>query len=83
MLKVSDMKMKEVINIANGKKLGYIYDFELNLERGIINAMVMPGNEGGLSFFSKPNDIIIRWEDIVRIGEEIILVDFDKDYELD
>lgn len=75
MLRVSDIKMKEVINIASGERLGYIYDFEINLERGFITAMVMPGG-GGLGFFSKPVDIIIRWEDILRIGEDIILVDF-------
>lgn len=80
MLKVSDIKMKEVINIATGERLGYIYDFEISVERGIITAMIMPGGEGGgLSFFSKPVDIVIRWEDILRIGEDIILVDFNEE----
>ncbi|HLR20742.1 MAG TPA: YlmC/YmxH family sporulation protein, partial [Tissierellaceae bacterium] len=68
--------MKEVINIYNGERLGYIYDFEISLERGIVTAMVMPGDGKGLSFFSKPVDIIIQWEDIVSIGEDIILIDF-------
>ncbi len=51
MLKVSEVKMKEVINISNGERLGYIYDFELDLEKGTIIAMVLPGNGKSLSFF--------------------------------
>lgn len=79
MLKVSEVKMKEVINISNGERLGYVYDFELDLEKGTITAMVVPGNSKGLSFFSKSYDILIDWEDIVRIGSDIILVDFRED----
>lgn len=79
MLKISEVKMKEVINIFNGERLGYIYDFEIDLERGIITAMVMPGNGRGLGFFSKPNDIIINWKDIVKIGSDTILVNFKEE----
>lgn len=79
MLKVSEVKMKEVINIFNGERLGYIYDFEMDLERGIIVAMVMPGNGRGLGFFSKPNDILINWDDIVKIGTDTILVNFTEE----
>ncbi len=79
MLKVSEVKMKEVINISNGERLGYIYDFELDLEKGTIIAMVLPGNGKSLSFFSKSYDVLIHWEDIVRIGTDIILVNFKED----
>ena len=79
MLKVSEVKMKKVINISNGERLGYIYDFELDLEKGTIIAMVLPGNGKSLSFFSKSYDVLIHWEDIVRIGTDIILVNFKED----
>lgn len=76
MLKISETKMKEVINIVNGERLGYIYDFEIDLDKGTIVAMIMSGNIKGLGFFSKPNDIVISWHEVVKIGQDTILVNF-------
>lgn len=76
MLRISEAKMKEVINIANGERLGFIYDFEIDLDKGIIVGMVMSGNVKGLGLFAKPNDIIINWKEIVKIGQDTILVNF-------
>ncbi|MBC8590701.1 YlmC/YmxH family sporulation protein [Wansuia hejianensis] len=77
MLKVSDVRMKEVINIANGQRMGYIEDFEIDLDNGKIVAMIMSDNGKSLGLFSKPNDIVINWKDIVMIGTDTILIDFD------
>ncbi|NLI66748.1 MAG: YlmC/YmxH family sporulation protein [Tissierellia bacterium] len=76
MLKISEAKMKEVINIANGERLGYIYDFEIDLDKGMIVAMIMASNYKGFNFFTKTNDIVISWEEIVKIGQDTILVNF-------
>ena len=76
MIKVSDTKMKEVINIENGERLGYIHDFEVDLDKGRITGIVMSSNPKGLNFFSKQNDIIIDWDEIEMIGTDIILVNF-------
>lgn len=76
MLRISETKVKEVINIANGEKLGYIYDFEIDLDKGKIVAMIMSGNPKGLNFFSKSNDIIINWDEIVKVGIDTILISF-------
>ncbi|MFY9214752.1 MAG: YlmC/YmxH family sporulation protein [Tissierellaceae bacterium] len=76
MLKISEAKMKEVINIVNGERLGYIYDFEIDLDKGMIVAMIMASNYKGFNFFTKTNDIVISWEEIVKIGQDTILVNF-------
>ena len=76
MIRISEAKMKEVINIVNGERLGYIYDFEIDLEKGVIVAMIMSGSPKGLSLFVKQNDIIISWNEIVKIGQDTILVNF-------
>lgn len=76
MLKVSDVKTKEVINIANGERLGYIYDFEIDLEEGVLIGVIMSKAVKGLGLFSKVDDILIDWKDIVRIGTDTILVNF-------
>ncbi len=74
MLRISEAKMKEVINISNGERMGYIYDFEVDLDKGQIVGMIMSTSPKTLSFFTKANDIIIPWDEIVKIGQDTILV---------
>ena len=77
MLKLSDIRQKEIINISNGEIMGYVYDFELDLDQGRIVGIVMSRTSKVMGLFGKNEDIIIKWEDIIKIGTDTILVDFD------
>lgn len=77
MIKLSEMKEKEVVNIKNGVRMGIIYDFEMDLENGIVKAIIIPGPGKILGVFGRDNDLIINWEDIVQIGTDVILIDID------
>lgn len=71
-----DFKHKEVVNINNGKKLGFVQDVCADLESGKITAIIVPGgNNRFLSLFSNDNDIVIPWEKIRCIGDDLILVE--------
>ena len=76
MMSTYDIRNKEVINIYDGRSLGFVEDVELNLEKGTIEAIIIPGEKGFLGLFSKSEELVIRWEDIRRIGDDVILVDF-------
>lgn len=67
-------KQKEVINLTDGRRLGYVQDVEANFETGEITAIIVPSTN---KFFSLGNkgDIIIPWNNIRRIGDDIILVE--------
>lgn len=67
-------KQKEVINLSDGRRLGYVQDVEANFDTGEITAIVVPGTSKMFSFGSK-SDIIIPWKQIKRIGDDIILVE--------
>lgn len=69
-----DFKHKEVINIIDGKRLGFVQDVTANLETGIITSIIVPGNSKLFNVFSS-NDIVIPWQDIKCIGEDVILVE--------
>ncbi len=71
-----DFKHKEVINIKNGKRLGYVQDVTADLKTGTITSIIVPGNTKFFNLFSTGNDIVIPWENITCIGDDIILVDF-------
>lgn len=70
-----DFRHKEVVNINNGKRLGYVQDVCANLETGRITSIIVPGNKKIMSMFAKDDDIVIEWEKIKCIGDDIILVD--------
>lgn len=70
-----DFKRKEVINITNATRLGYVQDVCADLETGKITSIIVPGGANKLlNFFSASNDIVIEWEKITCIGEDLILV---------
>lgn len=85
MISTQDIKNKEVINIYDGKSLGFVEDIEVNLERGTIEGIIVPEPRGFFSFFGRSGEQVIRWRDIKRIGDDVILVDvaglLDSDYD--
>jgi len=71
-----DFKHKEVINICDGKRLGYVQDVCADLDTGKITSIIVPGGTNKLmNLFSNINDIIIPWERIKCISEDLILVE--------
>ncbi len=73
----SEFKNKEVINVLDGKRLGYVSDVNINYEKGTVEAIIIPGPSNLLSIFSGGNhDYVIPWNNITKIGDDIILVDY-------
>lgn len=84
MISTQDLRNKEVINIYDGKSLGYVYDIEVNLEKGLIEGIIVPAQKSLFSFFGRgDNDYVIKWKDIKRIGDDVILVDVAGVFETD
>ena len=74
----SDFKQKEVVNISDGRRLGFVCDVEIDLEQGKVEAVVLPGVGRLFGLLGKESEFIIPWDKIVKIGEDIILVDLDE-----
>ena len=70
-----DFKHKEVINITDARRLGYVQDVTADLETGVITSIIVPGSNKILNMFAGNNDIVIPWKNIKSIGEDIILVE--------
>ena len=70
----TELKAKDVVNICNCKKLGRIIDMVVDLKNGCVKGIVIPGTKR-LSIFRAPEDIFIPWKNILRIGNDVILIE--------
>ncbi|MBQ3054380.1 MAG: YlmC/YmxH family sporulation protein [Clostridia bacterium] len=77
MKKATEFKNKEVINIRNGKRMGYVCDVEIDVNEGILRSIVVPAPGRWIPWGSAPKDIVITWDEIKIIGEDVILVDIE------
>jgi YlmC/YmxH family sporulation protein len=70
---VCELKNKEVINLCDGTRLGFVTDVEIDLDNGVVVSILVPG-DSRLFSFGKCDLIRILWCDIERIGDDVILV---------
>lgn len=75
MFKVSELRQKEIISLSDGKRLGFATDIEINMETGYIEAIVIPAENRIFSIFSRETDVVLTWQNIKKIGVDVILID--------
>ena len=75
LVKASELRLLDVINISDGRRLGNVIDMEIDLDTGEIKAIILPDPGRFLWFFNRGTDVAIPWSAIVKIGVDVILVD--------
>jgi len=81
-----ELRQKEVINLKDGQRMGFVADIEINEETGQIESMIVPGPARVFGMFGREQEYIIPWDSVKRVGDDIILIDVDikdvaQDYE--
>ena len=74
-IKFTQLQCKEVICIADGRRLGFISDVQVEVPEGKVCAVVVPGPGRLLGLAGRRDDYFIPWSSIRRIGPDIVLVD--------
>ena len=69
----SELRSKDLINSSDGKRLGKACDIVFDSITGKIRGIVAP--YGKKSYFGKGQDIFIPFKCILKIGEDVVLVD--------
>ncbi|AYD39993.1 YlmC/YmxH family sporulation protein [Clostridium fermenticellae] len=69
---IANLKAMEVIDINTGTKIGFIKDFKVDCESNKVVSIIIPSSK--ISWFGKNDDIEIPWENISKIGVDVILV---------
>ena len=70
-----ELRYKEVINICDGCRLGYVGDVEVLLPEGTVCALIVPGPYRFFGLLGRGEEFYIPWECIKQIGDDIILID--------
>ena len=73
-MRISDLQLKDIVNINDGKKIGRIIDAVIN-DTGIIEYLSIEKRGSLNNLFNKDNETTITFKQIKRIGEDVILVD--------
>ena len=68
---LSELQLKEIINVSNGKRVGMIVDVVVS-QSGNIEKLILEEKRGRK--FSK-EEYEISWNQIIKIGDDIILID--------
>lgn len=75
LLPLSQLRKMEIVDIHEGKRLGFISDIIFNDDLTKAESLVIPPEGGLFSLFKKRDEILIKWHQIKVIGVDIILVD--------
>ena len=76
MCTVNELRCKEVINVCDGQRLGFIDDVEVDIMTGNVVSIIVPGQGKLLGIFGRESSYIIPWSKIQKIGNDTVLVSY-------
>ena len=72
------LREKDVINVCDGKKIGFICDLLIDIDCGRIEAIFV--SEHFFGFAAQKSPVKIPWEKISCVGADTILVNLPRDF---
>ena len=73
-MRISDLQTKDVINQLDGRNIGKIIDMDLSID-GIVNFFIVEPKKIMKRLNIYNNETTVKLSQIVKIGEDVILVD--------
>lgn len=73
--RVSELRYKEIINVSDGSRYGWVGDVEVDLDSGQVWALVVPGRLRLFGLLGREEDRVFPWEAVRRFGADTILVE--------
>lgn len=74
-----DLAEKDVINIKNGEIMGRFDDMDIDTRKGKITSFYIEEGSKFMGMLGKSKPRRIRWEEILKIGTDVIIVNVDDD----
>lgn len=76
-MRLSELAKKDVININDGSKIGNITDILID-DKGYVLSLVVDKSNFSFSFFTAKGEMLIDFNNIEKIGEDVIIVKIEK-----
>lgn len=76
-MRLSELAKKDVININDGSKIGNITDILID-DKGYVLSLVVDKSNFSFSFFTTKDEMLIDFNNIEKIGEDVIIVKIEK-----
>lgn len=76
--RMGDLRNKEVVNVRDGGRLGPVCDIEVDARSARLTAIVVYGRLRLFGLLGREPDAVVPWEDIQIIGEEVVLVSYQR-----
>ena len=74
-MRVCELRQKEVINVRDCQRIGFVVDVEFDCHTGNICQLIIPGQGTWCGLLGRDTEYIIGWKCVRQIGADIILVD--------
>lgn len=82
MITLTELQIKDIIMVDDGRKLGNITDLEIDVDKGKILYLIIGTKGKVMGLFGKEEELMVPWENIVTIGSDVILVKKDQNPKL-
>lgn len=78
-MRLCELREKEVINLCDGKRLGYIMDVEFDVCSGKIEKVIIPGPGKICGVFGTDHEYVIPFGCIKKIGPDFVLMEIQEE----
>lgn len=72
-MRLSDLQNKDIVNMKDGKKVGNIIDVVID-NSGNMESLIVQRTKF-MNVFSSSGEFEVKWNQIKKIGEDVILVE--------
>lgn len=72
-MRLTELQDKEIVDIVTGKVIGNIIDILLD-NNGTLESFIVEKNKFLISLFTSKSEVEVKWKQVEKIGEDIILV---------
>ncbi len=76
--RIGELRNKEVVNMKDGGRLGFVSDVELDTAAATLTAVVVYGRLRLFGLLGREPDFVIPWKDIELIGDDTVLVNWQQ-----
>ena len=74
-MRMRELRRKEVINMTDGGRLGFVGDVDFHMPDGQAAALIIYGPARFFGLFGRGEDYYIPWECVQKFGCDIVIVD--------